>query len=49
MTTEGVQRVAAPKMWEVMAAVENPEPLAVVATPAPVVLVASAEGRIIGA
>ncbi len=47
MTTEGVQRVAAPKMWEVMAAVENPqpvvpEPLAVAATPAPVVPVASA-------
>lgn len=39
MTTEGVQRVAAPKMWEVMAAVENPEPVepvAVVATPTPV-------------
>ncbi len=38
MTMEGVQRVAAPKMWEVMAAVENPEPVvepvAVAATPA---------------
>ena len=34
MTQEGVQRVAAPKMWEVMAAVENPEPVAVAATPA---------------
>ncbi len=41
MSQEGVQRVAAPKMWEVMAAVENPEP--VVAQP--VIVAASPEAK----